>query len=181
MANIITGIRVLAGIALLFCPAFTPAFYFLYLAAGISDIADGAAARKTNTVSEFGSRLDTAADLVFAAVCLIKLLPVVRIPCPVYIWISVITIIKLGNIAAGYIKLKKFAAVHSVLNKVTGGLCFIFPFTLSFIDTKYSAIAVCIAATAAAFHEGYIILNSDKSEYSCALSSEQKEEQINAV
>ncbi len=47
----------------------------MYIIAGIADMADGAVARRTGTVSEFGSRLDTAADTVFAAVCLIKLLP----------------------------------------------------------------------------------------------------------
>ena len=76
MANFITGIRMALSVALLFCPAFSPAFYMLYIAAGFSDMIDGAVARKNGTVSEFGSRLDTAADTVFAAVCLIKVLPV---------------------------------------------------------------------------------------------------------
>ena len=48
-------------------------------------------------------------------------------------------------------------AVHSVINKVTGGLLFIFPLTLAFIDLKYSAAAVCVFATIAAVHEGYLI------------------------
>ncbi|MBQ1334162.1 MAG: CDP-alcohol phosphatidyltransferase family protein, partial [Clostridia bacterium] len=63
-ANIITGTRILLSIALLFCKAMSPVFYTLYIAAGISDILDGAIARKTNTVSDFGSKLDTAADLI---------------------------------------------------------------------------------------------------------------------
>ena len=72
MANIITGIRILLSVALLFCPAFSPTFYVMYIAAGFSDMIDGAVARRTGTVSEFGSRLDTIADIVFVAVCLIK-------------------------------------------------------------------------------------------------------------
>lgn len=46
----------------------------LYIAAGISDMIDGAIARKTNTVSEFGARLDTTADFVLVAVSLVKFL-----------------------------------------------------------------------------------------------------------
>ena len=157
MANIITGIRVLASIALLFCPALTPAFYFWYLAAGISDIADGAVARKTNTVSEFGSRLDTAADLIFAAICCIKLLPLLSLPAWVYYCIAIIAIIKVGNILSGYIIHKKLTAVHSVINKAAGGLCFILPFTVSFIDIKYSAAVICMVAAAAAVHESCIV------------------------
>jgi hypothetical protein len=84
MANIITGIRIVLSIALMFCPALSPSFYALYIVAGFSDMIDGAVARKTGTVSEFGSRLDTGADIVFVAVFLIKLLPVLHIPVWLY-------------------------------------------------------------------------------------------------
>ena len=157
MANIITGIRVLASFALLFCPAFTPVFYFWYLTAGISDIADGAVARKTNTASEFGSRLDTVADLIFAVICCIKLLPLLCIPAWVYYCITIIAMIKIGNILSGYIIHKKITAVHSIINKAAGGLCFILPFTVSFIDIRYSAAFICIVAAAAAIHESCIV------------------------
>ena len=65
MANIITIIRILCSIVLLFCPAFSSTFYAFYITAGISDMVDGWVARKTNTVSEFGSKLDTVADIIF--------------------------------------------------------------------------------------------------------------------
>ncbi|MGX8773452.1 MAG: CDP-alcohol phosphatidyltransferase family protein, partial [Bacillota bacterium] len=75
MANIITGIRIVCSIALLFVPVFSSGFYALYLIAGFSDMIDGIVARKTGTASDFGSKLDTVADIVLVAVCLIKLLP----------------------------------------------------------------------------------------------------------
>ena len=157
MANIITCVRIVLSAALLFCPPLSPAFYALYLAAGFSDMIDGAAARKTGTVSELGSRLDTVADIVFTAVCLIRLLPVLEVPAWLYTWIAVIAVIKLLNIAAGYLKQKRFPAVHSGINKVTGGLLFLFPLTLTWIDLKYSAAAVCAVAAIAAVYEGYLI------------------------
>lgn len=157
MANIITGIRVLLSAVLLFCPAFSPAFYALYITAGITDILDGAAARRTGTAGEFGSRLDTAADIVFAAACLIKLLPVLDVPVWVLIWIAVIAAVKAANIAAGFIRKKEFISVHSIMNKVMGALLFVFPLTTTFIDLRFSAPAVCVMATAAAVHEGYLI------------------------
>ncbi len=157
MANIITGIRIMISAILLFCPAFSPAFFMLYITAGASDMIDGAVARKTGTVSEFGSRLDTAADIVFVAVCLIKLLPVLHVPGWLYIWIAVIAFIKVVNIVVGYIRQKEFISVHSMINKVTGGLLFVFPLTLAFIDLRYSATVVCMVATAAAIQEGQLI------------------------
>ncbi len=39
---------------------------------------DGTVARKTGTESEFGSKLDSTADLMFVTVCLLKLLPVLN-------------------------------------------------------------------------------------------------------
>ena len=157
MANLITGIRIVLSVALLFCPALSPAFYTLYIAAGLSDMIDGAVARKTGTVSAFGSRLDTIADIVFTAVCLMKLLPVLHVPLWLSVWIAVIACIKAANIAAGLIRQKTFVSVHSMVNKLTGGLLFVFPLTLTFIDLRYSAAVVCTVATAAAVYEGYLI------------------------
>ena len=155
MANIITGIRIVLSIVLLFCPAFSPAFFMSYIVAGASDMIDGAVARKTDTVSEFGSRLDTIADIVFVVVCLIKVLPVLDIPIWLYIWIAIIALIKVANIAVGYIRQKEFISVHSMMNKVTGALLFVFPLTLTLIDLRCSASVVCMVATVAAVQEGY--------------------------
>ena len=157
IANIITGSRIVFSIALLFIPPFSPAFYVLYAAAGLTDMIDGTVARKTNTVSAFGTKLDTIADIVFVAVCLIKLLPILDIPVWLWIWIAAIALIKVINMISGYVTQKKWIAPHTVMNKVTGALCFLLPLTLSFIDLKYSAIVVCAAATFAAIQEGYYI------------------------
>ena len=118
---------------------------------------DGWIARKTNTASEFGARLDTMADIVFVIICLFKLLPVMEIPIWLYVWIGVIALIKVINIVSGYIVQKQFVSVHSIMNKVTGALLFLLPLTLTFINLKYSATVVCIIATIAAIQEGHFI------------------------
>ena len=45
--------------------------------------------------------------------------------------------------------------INSVMNKVTGGMLFLFPLTLTVINLKYSAVVVCAVATTAAIQEGY--------------------------
>ena len=157
MANTITFFRIAVSIILLFCPVFSPAFYVLYIAAGLSDMLDGFVARKTNTVSRFGARLDTIADFVLVVVCLIKMLPVLRIPAWLYGWIGIIALIKAVNIVSGFAVQKKFVAVHSVMNKTTGALLFLLPLTIPVLPLKYSAIVVCAAATFAAIQEGHFI------------------------
>lgn len=157
IANIITSSRIICAICLLFCPVFTVAFYIPYVFCGITDMIDGTVARKTNTVSEFGSKLDSIADYIFVAVCLIKLLPVIHLSIWLWIWIGLIAIIKVVNIISGYIIWKKMVVKHTVLNKITGALLFVLPLTLSFVEIKYSATFVCTIATVAAVQEGHLI------------------------
>ena len=157
MANTITFLRIAVSIALLFCPAFSPPFFVFYIAAGLSDMLDGFVARKTDTVSKFGARLDTMADFVLVVACLIKLLPILIIPAWLYGWIGMIALIKAVNIVSGFAVQKRFAAVHSVMNKATGVLLFLLPLAIPVLPLKYSAIVVCSAATFAAIQEGHFI------------------------
>ena len=157
MANIITGVRIFCSIALLFFPTFSPTFYALYVTAGVSDMIDGAVARRTGTVSEFGSKLDTAADFIMVAVCLIKLIPVLYIPSWLFIWITIVALLKMINIISWHVMYKEFVDVHTVMNKVTGMLLFILPMTLTIIDMKYSGAFVSAVATFAAIQEGHYI------------------------
>ena len=79
------------------------------------------------------------------------------IPVWLYAWIGIIALIKIINAISGYVVQKKFVAVHTVMNKVTGALLFILPLTLSNIELKYSAVVVCVVATVAAVQEGHYI------------------------
>lgn len=157
MANIITGIRILCSIVLLFFPAFSPAFYALYLTAGITDMIDGTVARKTDTVSEFGSKLDTAADFIFVAVCLMKLLPVLNVPAWIQVWTGIIAVIKIINLVYGFVVQKRLVTEHTLINKLTGLMIFVLPLTLFIMELKYSAAVVCVVATFSAIQEGYYI------------------------
>ena len=157
MANVITGSRILCSFGILFCLPLSPAFYTLYVVAGFSDMIDGAVARRTGSVSRFGSLFDTAADFVFVAVCLIKLLPILAIPRWLYFWIAAVALIKAINIASGYVVRKRLVTPHTLMNKITGALLFALPLTLSVIDLRCSAAVVCVAATAAAIQEGHLI------------------------
>lgn len=157
VANIITGSRMIFSIGMLMFPTFSFWFYVMYLAGGITDMIDGTVARKTDSVSAFGSHLDTVADVAFLSSALIKILPVIDIPKWSLVWIFVIAIIKIVNIILGFIRDKRFFVEHTVMNKITGFLLFLLPLTFVFIEIRYSVIAVCSIATVAAIQEGYYI------------------------
>jgi len=158
LPNGITLLRILCSLVLLFCMPLSLPFYLLYTAAGLSDIFDGLIARKTNTSTQFGAKLDTLADIVFAAVILIKLLPILELPLWVIGWVGVITLIKLVNIVIGFVRRHTLTAVHSVINKVTGVLVFILPFTIPIINIQYTAGLVFVVATVAAIMESRTVI-----------------------
>lgn len=160
LANGITFFRILCSLALLFCMPLSLPFYVLYTAAGLSDIFDGWIARKTNTATKFGAKLDTLADIVFTAVVLLKLLPILELPAWMIVWVGVIALIKLVNIVIGFVRHHTLTAVHSVINKVTGVLVFILPFTIQIINIRYTAGLVCVVATVAAIMESRTVIQN---------------------
>ncbi|MGN1316083.1 MAG: CDP-alcohol phosphatidyltransferase family protein [Acutalibacteraceae bacterium] len=162
MANALTFFRIICGLILLVFPVFSPGFYVFYLLGGFTDMIDGTVARKTGKATDFGSKLDTAADFIFTVTCLIKILPDLKIPTYLLVWIVVIAVIKIINVISGFAVQKKFVTVHSVSNKVTGVLMFILPLTLPIIDITYGGAFVCGAATFAAVEEGHLIRTGKK-------------------
>ena len=85
----------------------------------------------------------------------VKILPLIQFPTWLWIWIIVIATIKIGNVVWGLICNKKLVSMHTILNKATGFLLFLFPLTLSFIEPMYSSVIVCSLATVSAINEVY--------------------------
>ena len=123
---------------------------------------DGTVARKTNSASEFGARLDTLSDFVFMSVALIKFVPHLHIPVWLWIWIGIIAMIKFGNVAWGFVRTKKLISPHTVLNKIMGLLLFLLPVTIIFVDITYILTIVCTVATVAAMYEVYFTYSEKK-------------------
>ena len=162
IANIITGLRIVLSLPLIFIPLTSAWFYVFYLLCGLSDMVDGTVARRMGSASDFGARLDTVSDFVFMIVALIKFVPHLHIPVWLWIWIGVIAMIKIGNAAWGFIRTKELISPHTLLNKITGLLLFLLPATISFIDLTYTLPIVCTVATVAAMHEVYYTYSEKK-------------------
>ena len=164
IANILTFFRIFGSFLLLFFSAFSSGFYITYLLCGFSDIADGVIARKTNSESKFGSKLDTIADIIFTASSLFKLLPSIHLPQWLWVWCGVITVIKISNIICGYVFEKEFISMHTFMNKVTGLLLFIFPLVIPFAELNFIAIVLCLMATLSAIQEGICVIKNGRSK-----------------
>lgn len=120
--NLLTTLRIVGALVLIFLPTMGTAFYVIYVLCGLTDALDGALARKLNTASVFGAKLDSAADLSFYAVMLLKLLPNLRKRLPGWIWyfVALVLLIRLASYLASAIRFKKFASLHNIANKATG-------------------------------------------------------------
>lgn len=143
----------LASAALLFTQPFTPAFYGVYAACGISDALDGYIARKTQTQSKLGAMLDSLADFLFTGAMLAVILPVLHVPLWVWIWLGGILMIKLATLIIGGIKYRSIAFLHTYLNKLTGLLLFFFPVVYHLFAITPAALLLCVVATLAAGEE----------------------------
>lgn len=162
MANVITTCRIVLSLALIGCPVFSRMFYWLYITAGITDAIDGSVARLMNQETEFGSKLDTAADFLFTAVVLVKVLKKVYVPRWLIIWCICIAIIKAVNVISGIVVSGHFVAEHTLANKVCGVLLFAIPLCIRLFPHKpvdLLTVLTCIMATIAAIQEGYKIRN----------------------
>ena len=157
MANVITGIRIICGLSLFFCTPFSQWFYWIYLLGGVSDVLDGYVARRTGTESEFGTKLDTAADVVFFAAVLIAMMKTIRFPLWLTVWIIAIAVIRCVNVISGFVLCKRFVAAHTAMNKLCGILLFIVPLCMNSLHWQSVAVLTCIAATFSAIQEGHYI------------------------
>lgn len=128
--NIITCVRILGTIALVFIEPFCVPFYVIWTICGTSDVLDGTVARMTKQESKFGARLDSIADIMFYLLMLYRVLPTLIAVLPRWIWI-IVCVIALTRIAAyvtALIKYKRFASLHSYLNKLSGFMLFLVPY-----------------------------------------------------
>lgn len=144
--------------ALLFVHSSPVIFWTLYLLCGLSDVLDGAIARRTGTVSRLGERLDTFADIVFVAIWIAIFIPAINVGDWLWIWVGLIALIKVVNVISGFVMKKGFASKHTIANKATGVLLFLLPMMIQHESIKVpSIILTCILASFAAVQEGHLV------------------------
>lgn len=153
--NGITFLRIVGALALFGLAPLSAAFYIIYSICGLSDVLDGFVARLTGQQSEFGAKLDSLSDLLFYSVMLIKLLPTLWELLPKTIWIAVggILIIRSMAYIVAAIRYKRFASLHTYMNKATGLVLFAVPYCLQFSFAVGYCVFVCAVGALASAEE----------------------------
>ena len=153
IANVITVSRVLFSLLSFVFAPFSVPFTVLYLLCGVSDVLDGFLARKLHTVSETGATLDSIADLIFAIIYTVRILPLLNLPLWIWIWVAAIGVVKITSILIASTKAHTLSIEHSFGNKLTGLLLYLLPLSVCVADVKYAATLVCAVATGTVIKE----------------------------
>ncbi len=149
--NFITALRIAGTFIMLFMEPFTIGFYALYTFCGFTDILDGYIARKHNLISELGARLDSIADILYYAVMILIILPVLIEVLPVYIWYMFfgVVFVRILSYVIAAIRYKRFASHHTYMNKVSGFSAFLMPYFIKqAIGVEYCTLLGIIVSTA---------------------------------
>lgn len=152
-ANLLTLARIPLALGLLAVPPLSPAFFLLYVLSGVTDMLDGPVARRTQTESQVGAKLDSLADIVFLAAVLYCLFPLLRLSRR-FLWaLALIALLRCGAWLIGYRKYRRFASLHTIGNKVTGAALFCAPCLLPWFSSHVLCAALCLLAALSAGEE----------------------------
>ena len=162
MANVITLIRIVLAICLLFIRKYSLLFLSIYSICGFTDILDGYIARKTKTESNFGARLDTIADLLFFIVMFIIMFDILLKDIKIIIFAIIILLIRIISIIILFKKYNKFAILHTYTNKLTGLMLFFIPFFIYLDNTNIMMYIIGVVALFSSIEELVINIKSKK-------------------
>jgi len=162
VANIISITRIFLSLSLILVKPLSIVFNSIYLVCGISDVFDGYIARKTETTSKLGEKLDSIADLIMVVVLMSVLYPIINLTVKIIVWITIIGIIRAVSMMVVLVKYKTFGILHTYGNKITGFVLFSIPLSLAFIQSYVLVYIICVVASISAIEELFIHLSSNE-------------------
>lgn len=161
--NIITSIRLIGALILIFLKPLSTPYIVVYSISGLSDAIDGFVARKMHSVSEFGSKLDSVADLSFFTVMMLKILPtlVKKLPKSIWHYVTIIVAFRICIYLINAFLRKNLLSSHSYLNKASGLMLFVLPYLIgtSYLE-PYSWMLVGVTGLAAVYEFTYSIVKT---------------------
>lgn len=162
--NVITAMRIVGAVCLLFTEPFSLAFFIIYTLCGFSDILDGWIARKTQTTSEYGAKLDSAADIIFYSIFAFLIFPVLIRELPMGLWYAAYAVVAVRIVCyiIVAVKFKRFSSMHTYMNKATSATIFVMPYFMANSATTLICSILAVISGTATLEELVIQLRSDK-------------------
>jgi len=162
------AILLLGALTILPIPPLSFSFFVIYIFCVITDLIDGPIARKTNTVSGFGSALDSIADVILIFTVLGILIPILNFQMWKFVCIVLVIIVRVVAIIIGFRKFTTIMLLHTYSSKLTSLLLAAVPIFIVFFENFFGrdtafGISFGIAAAVAifsAFDELVIVIRS---------------------
>lgn len=166
LANFVTALRIPFSLMMVPFDIFSRGYFIFFTLAGITDVVDGAIARKLNTKSVFGSRLDSASDFVFYMIACAKLGPFLLLHLQRRLWcyMGFVFILRLFCYIFALVRYGCYPSHHTYLNKATGVVTVFTIYTMPLIPDciGLTAALTLTVALLAAIEEIFIIAIADK-------------------
>jgi CDP-diacylglycerol--glycerol-3-phosphate 3-phosphatidyltransferase len=166
-ANILTALRFLFAVGMVLAAPFSTAFWACYLGGGISDLLDGPVARALHFESDVGAKLDSAADLAFAAAIAVVILRNIQLPAWIWVCAGCVAAVRLASYGVGFVKYHTFSALHTYGNKATGALIFVVPILYALFGLTVSGVILCSVALFSSLEELIITISSPTLNRNC--------------
>lgn len=125
--NIISLSRAVAAVGLLFPEVSSVQFWSLYLWCGISDMIDGPLARRLGEESKTGAAIDSIADFVFVVIACVRIIPVLNVPCWLWLVVGVFAILQLVRMCYLYFRRGGWSGLHDRMNRIIGLALYLAP------------------------------------------------------
>ena len=152
---------------MVFSIPFSVLFWIFYFGCGISDMFDGFVARKMNLQSEFGAKLDSVSDAIFATAIVVVVITNIKFSQWVWLIIVCIAFIRIIGYGIGFYKYHTFSALHTYANKLTGVLIFVSPVLYFLSGLNFTIIILSTVALISAVEEFIITAKSKELNRDC--------------
>jgi len=162
LPNVITSTRFVFAALLLFTVSLSVVFWVFYGLAATTDLIDGPIARKLKASSNFGSALDTTADIFFLICIMACVFPILEITTQSYVLIGSVFLFKIISLSYAYIKFKTIVSYHTCLIKFLALFIFTFPFWILFLDVNLIVLVLAILQNIAYIEEFLITRKSER-------------------
>jgi len=166
LANFVTALRIPFSLMMVPFDIFSRGYFIFFTLAGITDVVDGAIARKLNTKSVFGSRLDSVSDFLFYLIACAKLVPFLLLHLQRRLWcyMGFVFILRLFCYIFALVRYGCYPSHHTYLNKATGVVTVFTIYTMPLIPDciGLTAALTLTVALLAAIEEIFIIAIADK-------------------
>ena len=167
IANIVTASRFAFAVVMVLAAPFSALFWVAYVLGCASDMVDGLVARKLGVESEYGARLDSAADLLFTFAVLVTMFRGLTFGTLEIVAIVLVALVRVAAYAVGYCRFHTFSALHTWGNKAAGVAVCVSPAILAMLGSASGTLLICAVAMASALEELAIVTRYSELDRDC--------------